>query len=323
MNLDLELHTGKPGKAAVILIHGLGMNKYFWTDPEKCYALGGLAPVTVFLSGAPEIKGRRRIATGKFDHSLSGLGRFLVDKGFSVALWSQRRPVGPASAALEELDMVMKEVGKIWPKKPVFLAGHSRGGLIARMFTLKKTGTEVEGLITLCSPHAGTTMAGFARYLRSVVPVLEKMIPKNSRGAMTTALQRLAKFLQSHAMQELMPGSNLLRLIGSLSCRSEQADFKYTLRKLSFGGTDPSLFSLYLRIRPENKWKIVSFPSFPLKALPANSLPDELVAGKGDSLVSAGSSVLPGGTHYDFPLNHVRVPFDPSVQKIILEFMKE
>ena len=28
-------HTGKPDKPVVILVHGLGMNRYIWDDPDK------------------------------------------------------------------------------------------------------------------------------------------------------------------------------------------------------------------------------------------------------------------------------------------------
>jgi len=313
MKLDLTFHTGKPLKPAVILIHGLGVNRYFWENPEKCNVFGGLFPLTVFLSKTPVANHRSVISGGVPDPALKGLFARLSEAGFSIASWSQRQPIGPISSASAELQEVFQRTKEKWPGRPLYLIGHSRGGLIAKKFLLEHRDDDVHGLITLGTPFKGTNMAGFAVYLRPIAGILEKMVPKDSQSKMAEAISRLTMYLKSAATQELLPQSELIESIkGPLPGR---------FKKISFGGTDPSLFKLYVKSLAGGEWNILPFPDLLLKAVPANRLPDELKSGLGDALVSARSSVLEGSVHYDIPTNHVGIAYDKGVQDMILEFL--
>ncbi|UCD65468.1 MAG: alpha/beta fold hydrolase [Deltaproteobacteria bacterium] len=311
MKLSLKLHTGKPEMPVVLLIHGLGMNNYFWVDPEQCFVLGGLAPLTIFLTDEPELSGNA-ISFGSLDPHIKGLWNFLKPAGFSLASWTQSRPLGPIQLAIDELKTALDTVRNKWPGKTIYLIGHSRGGLIARSFLLEQTATEVEGLITICSPHSGTGMAKFSRYLKPAGVVLEKMLPGKSRTNLAKAISRVSEFLQSPAIEELSPESDFLA--------SVKKPLPGEMRKLSFGGTSPALFQLKINLPGENH-RIVKFPDLFAGVIPAGHLPKELTPGLGDALVSAESAKLPGSKHYNFPANHVKAAYDNKIQSKILNFL--
>ena len=151
-----EFYEGREGLPAVLLIHGLGMNKYFWIDPEECSVLGGLAPLTVFLSGSDAESTGRTISFGTVDPDIEGLWRFLKKAGFSLASWSQSQPLGPIRLAVDELRAFLEKVRSRWPGKTIYIIGHSRGGLIARRFLLDEAAPHIAGLATICTPHSGT-----------------------------------------------------------------------------------------------------------------------------------------------------------------------
>lgn len=311
MKLSLKLHSGKPKMPVIVLIHGLGMNNYFWVDPEKCFVLGGLAPLTIFLTDRHDNVGNT-ISFGSVDPQIQGLWNCLKAGGFSLASWTQSQPLGPIQHAIDELKTAMDTVRNKWPGKAIHIIGHSRGGLIARRFLLEKSGGDIEGLVTICSPHSGTGMAKFSRYLKPAGVLVEKIIPRKSKATLTKALNRVSTFLQSPAIAELEPESELIV--------SLQKKLPRKIRKLSFGGTSPALFQVIVRL-PSGNHKVVKFPDLLAGAIPSGHLPRELTPGLGDALVSAESAELSGSKHYNFPDNHVKAAYDNTIHSIILDFL--
>ena len=311
MKISLKTHDGKPEKPVVLLIHGLGMNNYFWVDPEKCFVLGGLAPLTIFLADAAK-KPDNAISFGSMNPDTQGLWNSLRGEGFSLASWTQSQPLGPIQVAINELKTALAMIRNKWPQKPVYLVGHSRGGLIARYFLLEEPATAIEGLITISSPHSGTDMAKFSRFLKPAGILLEKIIPSKSRIMLTKALGRLSVFLQSPAIEELTPDSKFIASI--------KKPLPEQLRKLSFGGTSPALFQLSVRL-PADNYKVIKFPDMLAGPIPSDHLPAELTPGLGDALVSARSAKLSGSRHHDFPDNHVKAAYDHKIHAIIRDFL--
>jgi pimeloyl-ACP methyl ester carboxylesterase len=305
------MHNGESGLPVVILIHGLGMNNYFWVDPKKCFVLGGLAPLTIFLTDAVE-KTNRSISFGYVDPHIQGLWNCLKTNGFSLASWTQSQPLGPIQIAINELKTVLETVRHKWPGKTIYLIGHSRGGLIARRLLLEESTSNIEGILTICSPHSGTNMAKFSRYLKPAGVLLEKIIPGKSKATLTKAMSRLAEFLQSPAIGELEPESEFMAAI--------QKPLPQGLHKLSFGGTSPALFQVFVSL-PSGEHKVVKFPDLLAGIIPAGHLPSELTPGLGDALVSKESAKLPGGRHYNFPSNHVKAAYDDKIHTKILNFL--
>jgi pimeloyl-ACP methyl ester carboxylesterase len=312
MKFSLKTSSGKPDLPVVLLIHGLGMNNYFWVDPQKCHVLGGLAPLTIFLADAPE-QTKNTISFGTVNPDIRGLWDCLENEGFPLASWSQRQSLGPVRLAIDELKAALTNVRNIWPGRPVYLVAHSRGGLIARHYLQEEGADDIAGLVTICSPHSGTNMAKFSRYLKPAGVFLEKIIPDGSRAMLTKALGRISTFFRSPAIGELTPDAEFIASLAE--------PLPEKLRLLSFGGTSPSLFQLVVRL-PVGKQKIIKFPDMLCRAVPAEHLPEELAPGLGDALVSARSACLPGGHHYDFPDNHVRAAYDQKIHRLIIDFLK-
>jgi pimeloyl-ACP methyl ester carboxylesterase len=311
MKLSLKVHSGKAEMPVILLIHGLGMNNYFWLDPEKCYVLGGLAPLTIFLTDKPG-KTNNTISFGAVDPHIQGLWNCLKTGGFSLASWTQSQPLGRIQVAIDELKTALETVRDKWPGRPVYIIGHSRGGVIARRFLQDENSNNIAGLITICSPLAGSGMAKFSRYLKPAGALLEKIIPAKSRTTLTKALNRLSVFLQSPAIAELEPESDFMA--------SLHKTLPKKIRTLSFGGTSPALFQVIVRLPTGNR-KVIKFPDLLTGIIPPGHLPRELTPGLGDALVAAESAKLPGSKHYDFPDNHVKAAYDHEIHAIILDFL--
>lgn len=307
----MTFHNGKPEMPVAVLIHGLGMNNYFWVDPEKCFVLGGLAPLTIFLADRVS-SSQNTISFGEAEPHIQGLWNCLKNAGYSLASWTQSQPLGPIDIAISELMTTLQAVGEKWPQKPVYLIGHSRGGLIARSFLLEGYANDIKGLVTICSPHSGTSMAKFSRYLKPAGAFLEKIIPTKSQATLAKALGRLSLFLQSPAIGELEPDSEFMASI--------QKPLPREMRKLSFGGTSPALFQVMVRL-PTGNHKIVRFPDLLAEAIPAGHIPKELTPGLGDALVTAASAKLPGSKHFDFPANHVKAAYDHKIHDLVCAFL--
>ena len=155
-------------------------------------------------------------------------------------------------------------------------------------------------------------MAKFSPYLKPAGSLLKRVIPEKSNAKLTEALERLADFFQSPAIEELMPDSEFMASIKKPLPRK--------LKKLSFGGTSPALFQLIVSL-PNGSYKTIKFPDMLAGAIPSGHLPRELTPGLGDALVSSKSARLTGSKHYDFPDNHVRAAYDHNIHKIILDFL--
>ncbi|MFZ5908090.1 MAG: esterase/lipase family protein [Nitrospirota bacterium] len=295
MKLDIVAYEGEAGKPVVVFIHGLGMDKDIWINPSASKILGGMFPLKVLL--------KRYAAEG--DHgTLRTLFDIVRQKGYTVVTWSQKRPAGTIGPAVLELQEVVRIVcGK--DQGPIFLIGHSRGGLVARKY-LSTTDRPVRALITLSTPHHGSSIAGLARHVAPIASLLAPVIPKGEKGTLRFALRRVLEFLRSRALREILPGSAFFK-----SLDDKPGDGIYSV---SFGGTSPSLFTL----------SGVAVPDIFEKIVPAGLFPEEMKPGKGDGLVSAESSKLPWcHEHHLFALNHAEILFDEGVHDRVVGIIED
>lgn len=293
--LDIALEHGSPDLPACVLIHGVGMNKHFWSAPEEARVMGSLLPLTAMLSGYDEMR--------TLYHDLSV-------EGFTVLTWSQARPVGPTREGADELRRTMDILWRI-PHSGLILIGHSRGGLIARAALAQSgflpDGEKLLGLITLSTPHAGSELSRWALHAGRLTSLLNERIkdPDERRSVLGT-LKNMLGFVESKGVKELLPGSDLLASLPACAPLDTYS--------LSIGGTDPALLSLP---------GIFSFPSSLEAVFPSRLFPDEMTEGKGDGLVAARSARLPGALeHLDFHVNHAAVVVDPQVRKAVLHRIK-
>lgn len=289
MKLDIASYHGSIDKPAVVFIHGLGMDKSIWVNPSESRILGGMFPLRMLLGKKNTLENVDKIQT-LFDD--------LRQRDYSVITWSQRRPAGPIDSAVKELHEIIIEARKM-TNAGIILIGHSRGGLIARKCLFKQDKL-IKGLITISTPHKGSSVAKIAKYLSPLVSMINPLVPNGDKGTLSFSIKRILDFLKSRALKELLPDSNFIKSIkdGPLN----------EVHYASVGGTKPTLFNFYN----------MSFPDIFERVMPENLYPEEMRMGKGDGLVSAESSKIPWShEHYNFAFNHAEILFDKDVRDVL------
>jgi pimeloyl-ACP methyl ester carboxylesterase len=343
---DTTIVPGDTRKPAVVFIHGLGMNKKIWECPDEARVLGGRYPLRLFLYKGPggvaahpgnmhdflaegrgnkgvlrsiHLKGSDLLSFGRPPERLVSLFHDLSETGYTVITWSQRRPSAEMDVAVSELGEVISMYREYCPAG-IILMGHSRGGLIARKYSSLRR-ERIRGLFTIATPHRGSKMAQWALYLSPLAAILGSLLPESEKGSITHAFKKITELLSSRAVKELLPDSPFFR---SLNDGPDDGIVRY-----SFGGKDPTLFTIYRKIhgitRHEEKsstilkWrKVVSFPEILEKLIPAGIFPEEMRKGKGDGLVSSDSSRLPWAIgHDEFYANHVKILFNEKARECV------
>ncbi len=288
MKTDIRFKKGDSRLPLAVFIHGMGVNADFWTDPSRAKVLGGKYPLRILLARDMEQ------VTSYSD---------LAQLGFGVMTWSQSRPAGPIQAAVSELRGILEKYS-VHCRNGVLLICHSRGGLVARKY-LEDEGCRPRMMMTIATPHAGTSMAKWAAFISPLASALEQMIDNLGRREADTTFRRVLRFLGSSGLQELLPGSAFYAGLKDLK--------KDDTRYISIGGTDPDLL----------KAVAVPLPELLMKIIPEKIFPEEMRNGCGDGLVTAASSVLPyGDKHKIFHLNHASLLFDKNVRNFIVESVR-
>ncbi len=321
MRLNTTIHKGGRDKPVAILIHGLGVDKGIWTDPLNTKLLAKNIPLKVIAATKPPSRissSRKKITIGDPPDSIDNLWSVLKEEGYNLITWSQRRPVGPVDFVVAELDEMLSKAEELFPGLPIALIGHSRGGLIARKL-MEDRHAEIKALITIASPHHGSSVSKIGRRLKPIASVLKGIIPKEKHSTLMKTLKNTTDFLTGEALKELMPGSVFLKNIKD----SRQRGIKY----LSFGGTEPRLITIY-QLRRDGKEiypvPLIDIPDTLMKILPAPLRIREMIPGKGDSLVTAKSSLLPwAARHYDVPANHISIMWNEKVIEKTIELLKK
>ena len=332
MDLDISLNRGSADKPAIIFIHGLGMDKDIWINPSNSRILGGRLSLKIFLGQRPSVKDfglsrdKPKKETAEFSIGvqpdvITTVFDDLKLNGYTVITWSQERPSGPIDAAVSELEKVVK-FAKEMTKAGIVLLGHSRGGLIGRKYLIRKD-RSIIGLITISSPHKGSSIARIACYLKPLASLISPVLNVDNRNTLSFSIKQVLDFLKSRALKELLPESPFLR-----SLKDKPLDWIYYL---SIGGTDPTLFSLYrwqwgsVKEDKVYRWllrpnELFSIPEIFQKVIPDKLYPEEIKKGKGDGLVSAESSRIPWcNEHYNFSLNHAQMLFDKNVRDLLVK----
>ena len=292
MNLDTAIHNGNNKYPAVIFIHGLGMDKNIWVNPTNSRILGGIFPLSVLLKS-------QLSSDGKCDW-IKTLYDDLMERGYPVLTWSQKRAAGPIDSAVLELDEIVR-IALNLSKSGIILVGHSRGGLIARKY-LMINHQDMRGLITISTPHKGSSVARFSKYVAPLVSMITPVIPVGEKGTLAFSVKRIIEFLRSEALKELLPESEFFRYLQD----SPLAHISY----VSVGGTDPTLFTVFN----------LSFPDAFERVIPQRFYPEEMKEGKGDGLVTAESSRMPWTSEHDnYACNHAGILFDEEVKKKLID----
>jgi len=326
MELDIAIHKGLKDSPVVILIHGLGMHRGFWTNPCEARVLASNISVGMLAARKPVSRSLtdkrsgdlRGLTAGIVPGSINNLWSALADRGLNLICWSQRRPAGPIMESVRELEYIVSLAGAVFPGRGIVLTGHSRGGLIARKF-MERSVSGIRALITIATPHRGSRLSCISKYLGPVAPFLLKVLPVHTHGSAADILKRANDLLRGDALRELMPGSEFFANLN---------DTRHdNIRYLSFGGKKTALMTLYRWKRCRDRISpapLVTVPDSLIRILPARVVPDELINGRRDFMVTAESSVMPWSEdHYDVKANHVSITWNRKVLAKITELIEE
>ncbi len=336
MNYDVTALEGDARKPAVFFVHGLGMDKNIWASPAESRILGGQLPVGVLLTTEPGVwtdEGRaeiggisKRLSLGVPPQRLETLFHCLRDLGYTVVAWSQQRPAAEIRIAVSELKDMLAAHEKHC-RSGIVLIGHSRGGLVAREY-LRGGDERVRALITLATPHRGSNMARWAAYMTPLVSVLNPFLSDSEKGTLKHAVKRIFDFLQSAAVNEMLPDSQFFRTLDDRRIGG--------IYYLSAGGSRPTLFSVYRKVNERVQYggggeesvlkarRVFSVPDIFERIIPERLYPDEMKNGRGDGLVSVESSRIPwADDHSVFDVNHAGILFDERVKSRVIGALKD
>jgi pimeloyl-ACP methyl ester carboxylesterase len=330
MRYDTTLIRGDVGNPAIVFVHGLGMDKHIWDSPDESRILGGRFPVGLLVREEPKSEAdvdehsvTKRLSFGRHQKHLTTLFHDLKKQGFPLLAWSQQRPSAEIAIAVSELRDLLA-THKDYCRQGIILVGHSRGGLVARKYVA--SGDErVRGLLTLATPHRGSRMAQWVGYLSPLASLLNPLLSETEKGTLLYTVKRIAEFLSSKAVKELLPDSLFFK-----SLEDGEVDGVYYC---SVGGNDPTLFSLYMTVMGKvqdsgrrrtvvKSKEIFSVPEVFEKLLPEKLFPEEMKKGRGDGLVSLESSMLPWAhQRHAFAVNHAEILFDEEVRARAKDFV--
>jgi pimeloyl-ACP methyl ester carboxylesterase len=336
MNSLKTVFKGHENKPAVIFIHGLGMDRQIWINPFESRILAGELPITTLLSKKPQPRdfGRSehkpkghftRFSIGENPDTLQTLFHDLRQKGYTVVTWSQRRPAAPMECIVNELKPIVEET-HTYTRAGIILVGHSRGGLVGRKYLMGK-GRSIRGLVTISTPHKGSSLAKLSTYLSPLAKILSPFFSDKEKGTLSFMIKKMSGFFRSQALKELLPESACIRSFNDGPC----AGVSY----LTIGGTNPTLVSLYrwkwdtVRQGGSQRWvlkpeEMFSIPDIFGKVVPSKLYPEEMQEGKGDGLVSAESSQLPWySEHHVFHLNHAQILFDKGARETVINAIEK
>lgn len=327
MDMDTATTIIKGGlhKPAVILIHGLGMDKRIWEAPEEARILGGRFPIDTLLckelpSGLNKMNTHEKISSGKPPEKLNTIFHDLKELGHTIIAYSQQRPSAGIDVAVSELRGLINRHEEYF-KSGVILIGHSRGGLVAGKY-IASGDKRIRGLFTLATPHKGSRMAQWATYLSPLVSYINPLLPEAEKGPLAHTAKKISEFLLSRAVNELLPEAPFFKTLENVHPAGVHC--------LSIGGNDPTLFIVYSTLyeelgehgesryisRPE---KLFSIPEFLEKIVPGKLFPEEMKKGLGDGLVTAESARLPyADEHFDFGVNHAGILFEAGVRAALI-----
>lgn len=326
MRLDIEFRAGERNKPAIVFIHGLGMDKTIWTSPCESRIGGGLFSLGLLIRKKPEgivlydsvDVEPQTLTTGIQQQWLRTSFHDLEEDGYPVITWSQKRPSGPLSIVVEELDCIIK-FASVMTDKGIIIVAHSRGGLIARKYLESRFSNRISGLITISTPHRGSTMAEWVNHLSLIGSILSPFSSYFPEGKISKAIKRISELFKSEAINELLPDSPLIKSLKPLDKR---------VKHICIAGTGPRLFSIYrwklykeekaFYLNPE---ELFSFPESIIPFLPARIVPEEWKPGRGDGLVSV-ESACPEEQCFQLGVNHAAILMDNRARDYIRNLIK-
>jgi hypothetical protein len=344
---DLQMHEGyglnaTPNKPVVVLLHGGGGSIYHMTAPGSVwfsepgvpasrYNYNYTAPLPVYQDlgwqAYPGV-GLHHFSTDSLK-SVRSWRSFLSSQGYRTVTYSQLDPNGFLARPLAELGPVLDAVRSRFPGAKIVLLGHSRGGLLIRKYLKDNAGNParvggIVGVITLHSPHQGSSVANLAAAKTAIELIAGGLAPivAGALFGVRTLLDSLGYYL------ELSVGGPFLTALANGEGPLPGVSY------FTYGGTSVRLGRIVgWWHMPESSWPQWRWPPFhhvirgdeegllrlltawvysPLTAFP------EMRNYVGDMLTTGETARLPFSVHRTNYVNHAEALWDPNLQQQVL-----
>lgn len=334
---DLQITPGDANKPLVLLLHGHNGDIDDMTNPAALnFHYDYRAPMQpnrdLGWSWYPHV-GPYSFVQDRFK-SVRSWRQALQQQGYRTAAYSQVDPTGYLARPVQQLAEVVTHLRNSQPGARIVILAHSRGGLLSRKFLKDNRNNPgligtIAGLITLHSPHNGSTLATVASALNTAV---------NSIGAAQPAARPMLEWLRTMvnapSYQEMSLGGPFLA--GLQAGETPVPGVAYA----TFGGTSVVLSRLlgwwynwegavpqwhsppyHLVIYQSEIVEVSPLASGPLCAQLLGGIP-ELRHGVGDLLTTDSGARLPWSTHRTNHLSHAEALWDPSLQQQVLNALQ-
>ncbi len=310
---------GEPGRIPTLFVHGIIDNVRRWITPDDDGGAGLDLPDPTMSPVIFDPHRSRTIAGATVSARFEGAGlleRFarLGRPAVAFSYQDRRRPVACMAEALEKLHRVAAWACVRWGARRLHLVGHSRGGLVCRHALLGDSAVmsaadflgRVDRLITICTPHLGSSLAGVSVPLKKTLARLGGLAAKLAEPAADARapLEGFRALLEN--LSQLTPDSDEVRRAASESLPPLPGGY------FAIAGSVPTFFACELPLVGR------------LRIPPPLPRVREFSDGKGDMAVAIESALDIPGRAPDrtlvLPVNHVTATYDPAVHEALLEW---
>jgi alpha-beta hydrolase superfamily lysophospholipase len=185
--------------------------------------------------------------SGRYDH----VGHWLARRGFAVHAYDQlghgrssghRCHVARFDDYLDDLAAVFEQVRDDAPQRPMFLVGHSMGGLVVATFCCERTppvlGVVLSGAALALPDGAGRIRTLLARATRAVMPRLYVSAGLDLRG-LATDPRVLEAYLADPLVERRMTVALAAELMGAIERTGRRGEVVAVPLLALHGGEDP------------------------------------------------------------------------------------
>jgi len=329
-------------KVLTILIHGYGSSKWLWLDPFfgtfgwlRDYHTDPKPKDLGWHSKQPSSHMYLPFATTISPlANPEGVFQYLMKKGYEVLTYSQIDPFGDIDTSAKEIEVLLKAIKKIYGEKKIVLVGHSRGGICIRKFLDLTPNTDVSKVITLSTPHKGSTLVNFKFPKQPIIEILNDTNLKNfwdvtgSRKAQDINYEQLSnnnEYLKNLNDQEKNP--TVEYVVAGGTCPTFAHLYNWTIYKRATPDNYMNIFQKITELANQkisnkeekmNQW--IAYPKRVLTLFDKKLIPEFT---QGDGLVSLESALLPNtARRYKIDVNHLEMAICDKTKKLLSKELK-
>ncbi len=149
----------------VVLLHGLLNNSSSW---ERSGAVDALQQMGWERAGRAQVGGPTGVLISRPPEK---------SRGNRVLYLADIPTLIPLEQQSELLEQIVIRLASNHPEEPIYLVGHSAGGVVSRMAVVRNKVPQIRALITIATPHLGSPYANLAHDL-ATLPYPFRLVPR-------------------------------------------------------------------------------------------------------------------------------------------------